>query len=248
MVIGAGGPCPPGRPPYTDRKMPKILVVEDEPSLVDALGYGLSAEGFDVVTAFDGLEALEVFQREGPDAVLLDLMLPGLPGTEVCKRLRISSDVPIIVVTARDTETDKVLGLELGADDYVTKPFSMRELTARLRAVLRRGTKEAAGPRGLVEAAGVRVDPERYEVTVRGKLLEELPPKEFALLELLVRNAGLVVTRGVLIDRLWGADYFGDTKTLDTHIKRLRGRLEVDPHEPLLIHTVRGVGYKFAAP
>jgi two-component system, OmpR family, response regulator RegX3 len=225
--------------------MPKIMVVEDEASLVDALEYGLSAEGFVVVAATDGESSLRVFERERPDLILLDVMLPGLPGTEVAKRIRAQSAVPIIMLTARDSEIDKVVGLELGADDYVTKPFSMRELAARVRAVLRRGgdwdLPEAGAP---FEARGVRVDPERYEVTVRGDRVE-LPPKEFALLELFVRNAGRVLTRDLLIDRIWGADYVGDTKTLDVHIKRLRGRIESDPHDPELIVTVRGVGYKF---
>jgi two-component system, OmpR family, response regulator RegX3 len=231
-------------------RMPRILVVEDEPSLVDALEYGLEAEGFDVVSATDGAESLSLFERERPDLIVLDLMLPGLPGTEVCKRIRATSAVPIIMLTARDTEIDKVVGLELGADDYLTKPFSMRELTARIRAVLRRGGLPL-NPNGEpdlgapLEVSGVRVDPERHEVFVRGERVE-LPPKEFALLELLLRNAGRVMTRDIVIDRSWGADYVGDTKTLDVHIKRLRGRLEADPHEPRLILTVRGVGYKFA--
>jgi two-component system response regulator RegX3 len=235
----------PGGRPYTAAQMPKILVVEDEPSLVDALEYGLGAEGFEVVASSDGEEALKLFERERPDLILLDVMLPGLSGTEVCKRVRASSSVPIIMLTARDTEIDKVVGLELGADDYVTKPFSMRELTARVRAVLRRGgdwdLPETGAP---LEVRGVRVDHERYEVAVRGRRVE-LPPKEFALLELLVRNAGRVLTRDLIIDRIWGADYVGDTKTLDVHVKRLRGRIEQDPHHPELIVTVRGVGYKF---
>jgi two-component system response regulator RegX3 len=227
--------------------MPKILVVEDEPALVDALSFGLGTEGFEVVAAGEGEQALELFGRERPDLILLDLMLPGMSGTEVCKRVRAQSAVPIIMLTAKDTEIDKVVGLELGADDYVTKPFSMRELAARVRAVLRRGTDwdlavEAGAP---VEVLGVRIDPERYEVTARGRRVD-MPPKEFALLELLIRNAGRVLTRDVLIDRIWGADYVGDTKTLDVHIKRLRGRIEAQPHEPTLIVTVRGVGYKFA--
>jgi len=226
--------------------MPRIMVVEDEPALVDALEYGLSSEGFDVVAATDGEAALTLFERERPDLMLLDLMLPGISGMEVCKRVRTSSAVPIIMLTAKDTEIDKVVGLELGADDYVTKPFSMRELTARVRAVLRRGgdwdLPEVGAP---LEVRGVRIDPERYEVFVRGEAVE-LPPKEFALLELLVRNAGRIMTRDVIIDRIWGADYVGDTKTLDVHIKRLRGRIEAEPHDPALIVTVRGVGYKFA--
>jgi two-component system, OmpR family, response regulator RegX3 len=226
--------------------MPKILIVEDEPSLVDALEFALVAEGFDVVTSSDGAASLQLYERERPDLILLDVMLPGLPGTEVAKRIRAGSAVPIIMLTAKDAEIDKVVGLELGADDYVTKPFSMRELTARVRAVLRRGADWDLPDLGApFEVHGVRVDPERYEVTVRGEQVE-LPPKEFALLELLVRNGGRVLTRDLIIDRIWGADYVGDTKTLDVHIKRLRGRIEVDPHEPELIRTVRGVGYKFS--
>ena len=224
--------------------MPKILIVEDEPALVEALEYGLGAEGFAVVASSDGAESLRVFDRERPDLVLLDLMLPGLSGTEVCKRLRAVSGVPIIMLTAKDGEIDRVVGLELGADDYVTKPFSMRELVARVRAVLRRGG-EADAHEAVMEASGVRIDPERYEVLVRGEEVY-LPPREFALLELLVRNAGRVLTRDVLIDRVWGSDYVGDTKTLDVHVKRLRGRIEEDPHQPRLITTVRGVGYRFA--
>jgi len=231
---------------YTSQQMPKILVVEDEPSLVDALEYGLATEGFDVVTSSDGEESLRLFDRERPDLVLLDVMLPGIPGTEVCKRIRSASAVPIIMLTARDAEIDKVVGLELGADDYVTKPFSMRELTARVRAVLRRGGEsdlpDVSAP---LEMRGIRMDPERYEVSARGEPVD-LPPKEFALLELLLRNAGRVMTRDLIIDRVWGGDYVGDTKTLDVHIKRLRSRLEEDPREPRLIVTVRGVGYKFA--
>ncbi len=226
--------------------MPTILVVEDEPSIAEALDFGLSAEGFTVVVAIDGEDGLEQFARVRPDLVLLDLMLPGLAGTEVCRRIRTASDTPVIMLTARDDEIDKVVGLELGADDYVTKPFSMRELTARVRAVLRRGAGgEVAGVDGPLEAGGVRVDPDRHEVRVRGHLVE-VPPKEFALLELLVRNAGNVLTREILIDRIWGSDYVGDTKTLDVHVKRLRGRVEDDPRQPRLIRTVRGVGYKFA--
>ena len=224
--------------------MPKILVVEDEPALVEALEFGLSAEGFDVVAADDGAASLQVFERERPDLVVLDLMLPGLSGTEVCKRLRATSGVPIIMLTAKDGEIDRVVGLELGADDYVTKPFSMRELTARIRAVLRRG---AGGPTEAdiaMESGGVRIDVERYEVLVRGTPVY-LPPREFDLLEVLVRNAGKVLTRDVLIDRVWGSDYVGDTKTLDVHVKRLRGRIEENPRQPRLITTVRGVGYKF---
>jgi two-component system, OmpR family, response regulator RegX3 len=231
--------------PYNSSRMPKVLVVEDEPSLVEALEFGLAEEGFEVVSANDGEASLAVFERERPDIVLLDLMLPTLSGTEVCKRIRSHSKTPIIMLTARDSEIDKVVGLEVGADDYVTKPFSMRELLARVKAVLRRSGEDHAhdGTR-VVEVSGVRVDPERYEVSVRGETAE-LPPKEFSLLELLVRNAGRVLTRELLIDRIWGADYVGDTKTLDVHIKRLRGKVEQDPHDPQLIQTVRGVGYKF---
>jgi two-component system response regulator RegX3 len=230
---------------YNSSRMPKVLVVEDEPSLVEALEFGLAEEGFEVVSANDGEASLAVFERERPDIVLLDLMLPTLSGTEVCKRIRSHSKTPIIMLTARDSEIDKVVGLEVGADDYVTKPFSMRELLARVKAVLRRSGEDHAhdGTR-VVEVSGVRVDPERYEVSVRGQTAE-LPPKEFSLLELLVRNAGRVLTRELLIDRIWGADYVGDTKTLDVHIKRLRGKVEQDPHDPQLIQTVRGVGYKF---
>ena len=222
------------------------MVVEDEPSLIDALEYGLAAEGFDVVASNDGEDSLQLLDRERPDLVLLDLMLPGLSGTEVCKRIRSSSAIPIIMLTARDSEIDKVVGLELGADDYVTKPFSMRELAARVRAVLRRGGEWDLPDIGApLEVRGIRVDPERYEVSARGEPLD-LPPKEFALLELLLLNAGRVLTRDLIIDRVWGGDYVGDTKTLDVHIKRLRSRIEQDPHDPKLIVTVRGVGYKFA--
>ncbi|HSJ43371.1 MAG TPA: response regulator transcription factor [Euzebyales bacterium] len=225
--------------------MPKVLVVEDEPSLVEALEFALVEEGFTVVSTRDGHDSLALFEREQPDLVLLDLMLPSLSGTDVCKRIRADSSVPIIMLTARDSEIDKVVGLEVGADDYVTKPFSMRELVARVKAVLRRsGDVADADASGAVEVAGVRVDRERHEVSVRGQDVQ-LPPKEFALLELLIRNAGRVLTREVLIDRIWGADYVGDTKTLDVHIKRLRGRIERDPHDPRHIYTVRGVGYKF---
>ena len=233
------------RPPYNASRMPKVLVVEDEPSLVEALEFGLAEEGFEVVSVNDGEVALGVFERERPDMVLLDLMLPTLSGTEVCKRIRARSRTPIIMLTARDSEIDKVVGLEVGADDYVTKPFSMRELLARVKAVLRRSGEDHAGDgTKVVEVSGVRVDPERYEVSVRGQTAE-LPPKECSLLELLLRNAGRVLTRELLIDRIWGADYVGDTKTLDVHIKRLRGKVEQDPRDPQLIQTVRGVGYKF---
>jgi two-component system, OmpR family, response regulator RegX3 len=226
--------------------MPKVMVVEDEPALADALEYGLSAEGFDVVATGDGEESLRLFDRERPDLILLDLMLPGLSGTEICKRIRATSSVPIIMLTAKDSEIDKVVGLEVGADDYVTKPFSMRELAARVRAVLRRGGDwDVPDMDATLEVRGIRMDPERYEVSVRGESVD-LPPKEFTLLELLLRNAGRVLTRDVIIDRVWGSDYVGDTKTLDVHIKRLRSRIEEDAHDPKLVITVRGVGYKFA--
>lgn len=228
---------------------PRLLVVEDEPALRDAMEFGLDAEGFEIDAVPGGAAALDAFERARPDLVLLDLMLPDLSGLEVCRRLRArdrsaGGGVPIVMVTARDSEIDVVVGLELGADDYVTKPFSMRELAARVRAVLRRGDVHAIDE-GPVAAAGVVVDPERHEVGVRGETVD-LPPKEFALLELLVRNAGRVLTRDVIIDRVWGADYVGDTKTLDVHVKRLRSRIEVDPRDPQLITTIRGVGYKFA--
>lgn len=226
--------------------MPKILIVEDEPSLAEAVEFSLTSEGFEVAVASDGPQGLQAFERERPDLVLLDLMLPGMSGSDVCRHIRASSATPVIMLTAKDTEIDKVVGLELGADDYVTKPFSTRELIARIRAVLRRGGdwSDLTDVSDVLEANSVRVDPERHEITVRGALVD-VPPKEFALLELLVRNAGRVLTRDVLIDRVWGADYFGDTKTLDVHIKRLRSRIEDDPRQPQLIVTVRGVGYRF---
>ena len=226
--------------------MPKLLLVEDERSIAEALAVSLEAEGFQVVWVKDGDEAIGTWERVRPDLVLLDLMLPGTSGTEICRRLRSRSDVPIIMVTARDAEVDRVVGLELGADDYITKPFSSRELVARIRAVLRRttsgGTVEVDAP---AEAAGVRVDRLRHEVQVDGQPAE-LPPKEFDLLAVLVENAGRVLTRNQLIDDVWGADYVGDTKTLDVHIRRLRTRIERDPREPQRIQTVRGVGYKFS--
>jgi len=222
----------------------RVLVVEDEESYSDALSYMLRKEGFEVAVAPTGTVALETFDRNGADLVLLDLMLPGLPGTEVCRTLRQKSNVPVIMLTAKDSEIDKVVGLELGADDYVTKPFSSRELVARIRAVLRRrGEDEALLPAAL-EAGPVRMDVERHVVTVRGESIQ-LPLKEFELLEVLLRNAGRVLTRMQLIDRVWGADYVGDTKTLDVHVKRLRAKIEADPTNPEFIVTVRGLGYKF---
>ncbi|MBW3576213.1 MAG: response regulator transcription factor [Actinobacteria bacterium] len=226
--------------------MPTILLVEDEAAIAEGLTASLEADGFRPVWVSSGDAAISAWERERPDLVLLDLMLPGTSGTEVCRRLRARSNVPIIMVTARGAEVDRVVGLELGADDYVTKPFSTRELIARIRAVLRRDVRtNAPGSDEVVEAAGVRVDPARREVTVSGRVLQ-LPPKEFDLLEVLVRNAGLVRTRTQLVDEVWGNDYVGDTRTLDVHIARLRRRIEQDPHHPTRIRTVRGVGYRFA--
>ena len=224
--------------------MTRVLVVEDEESFSDALSYMLRREGYEVEIAATGPEALTSFDRAGADLVLLDLMLPGLSGTEVCRELRSRSKVPIIMVTARDTEVDKVVGLELGADDYVTKPFSSRELIARVRAVLRRGGDPDELITNTVEAGPVRMDVERHTVSVDGRSVN-MPLKEFDLLELLLRNAGRVLTRGQLIDRVWGSDYVGDTKTLDVHVKRLRAKIEPDPGNPKYLVTVRGLGYKF---
>jgi two-component system response regulator RegX3 len=223
----------------------RVLVVEDEESYSDALSYMLRKEGFEVSLASTGPDALSEFDRTGADIVLLDLMLPGLPGTEVCRRIRATSTVPIIMVTAKDTAVDKVVGLELGADDYVTKPYSPRELVARIRAVLRRGHEEELTPPTL-EAGPVRMDVERHIVTVNGGDTR-LPLKEFELLEMFLRNPGRVLTRGQLIDRVWGSDYVGDTKTLDVHVKRLRTKLEADPGAPSPIVTIRGLGYKLSA-
>jgi two-component system, OmpR family, response regulator RegX3 len=223
--------------------MTRVLVVEDEDSYREALAYMLTKEGFQVSQAADGAAGLLEFDRAGADLVLLDLMMPGVSGTEVCRQLRQRSAVPVIMVTARDSEVDKVVGLELGADDYVTKPFSHRELVARIRAVLRRGQDTELVP-DVIEADGVRMDVERHEVSVDGQRVQ-LALKEFELLEMLLRNAGRVMTRGQLIDRIWGADYVGDTKTLDVHIKRLRTKIEADPGSPRHLVTVRGLGYKF---
>jgi two-component system response regulator RegX3 len=228
--------------------MPKILLVEDERSIAEGLKVSLEAEGFQVAWAKDGEEALSTWERIRPDLIVLDLMLPRVSGTEVCRTIRMRSDVPILMLTARDTEVDRVVGLEIGADDYLTKPFSTRELIARIRAILRRAPL-AASPAALdeapVEASGVRVDRSRHEVSVDGRHVE-LPPKEFELLAVLVEHAGRVLTRNQLIDEVWGSDYVGDTKTLDVHIRRLRGRIEADPTEPVRILTVRGIGYRFA--
>ncbi|GAB3743760.1 MULTISPECIES: response regulator transcription factor [Microlunatus] len=223
--------------------MTRVLVVEDEQTYRETLAYMLRREGFEVVEAADGTEGLAEYDRVGADIVLLDLMMPGLPGTEVCRQLRTRGPVPVIMVTARDSEVDKVVGLELGADDYVTKPFSHRELVARIRAVLRRGQDVELVP-DVVEAGAVRMDVERHEVSVNGERVK-LALKEFELLEMLLRNAGRVMTRGQLIDRIWGADYVGDTKTLDVHVKRLRTKIESDPANPKYLITVRGLGYKF---
>ena len=225
--------------------MARVLVVEDEESFSDALSYMLRKEGFEVAVAATGTEALTRFDRSGADVVLLDLMLPEMSGTEVCRQLRQRSHVPIIMVTARDSEIDKVVGLEIGADDYVTKPYSPRELVARVRAVLRRqGSEPVELTTPTLSAGPVRMDVERHVVTVAGSPVQ-LPLKEFELLELLLRNAGRVLTRGQLIDRVWGADYVGDTKTLDVHVKRLRSKVEPEPSAPRFIVTVRGLGYKF---
>jgi two-component system response regulator RegX3 len=227
----------------------KILIVEDEASFSEALSFLLTKEGFTVTVAENGRTALEVFKSGNFDLVLLDLMIPEVSGTEVCRSIRTTSSVPIIMLTAKDSEIDKVVGLELGADDYVTKPYSSRELVARIKAVLRRGssdeTRESAQS-GIISSAGIQIDIERHLVTNKGMQVS-LPLKEFELLEFLMRNAGRVLTRGQLIDRVWGGDYYGDTKTLDVHIKRLRSKIEEDPANPQLIQTIRGLGYKFEA-
>jgi two-component system response regulator RegX3 len=221
----------------------RVLVVEDEESYSEALAYMLRKEGFEVAVADTGPAALDEFDRAGADIVLLDLMLPGLPGTEVCRRIRQGSNVPVIMVSAKDDEVDKVVGLEIGADDYVTKPYSPRELVARIRAVLRRGAEPVELDPATLEAGPVRMDVDRHVVTVRGRDVP-LPLKEFELLEMLLRNAGRVLTRSQLIDRVWGSDYVGDTKTLDVHVKRLRAKIEDDPAHPAHLLTVRGLGYK----
>ena len=223
--------------------MTKILVVEDEESFRDGVSFILSKEGYEVIDAADGNDAIIKFEREGADLVLLDVMLPGLSGLEVCKKLRTLTKVPIIMLTAKDTELDKVLGLEIGADDYITKPFSSRELLARVKAILRR-TGSVDVKSAIMEIGPVRVDTERHTVSVEG-LDQSLPLKEFDLLVYLMQNAGRVLTRTQLIDRIWGSDYFGDTKTLDVHVKRLRSRIEKDAANPKFIQTIRGLGYKF---
>ena len=225
--------------------MTKILIVEDEASFSEALAFLLGKEGFEVSVAEDGQQAVDKFNKEGADLILLDLMIPIISGIEVCRIIRTTSQVPIIMLTAKDAEIDKVVGLELGADDYVTKPYSSRELIARIKAVLRRGIIDEAldGENGIHVVAGIKLDIGKHQVTINGEVVA-LPLKEFELLEFLMRNAGRVLTRSQLIDRVWGGDYYGDTKTLDVHIKRLRAKIEADPANPVLIQTIRGLGYK----
>ena len=224
--------------------MTKVLVVEDEQSLREPLVFMLEKEGYEVIEAENGQVALEKFSAQGADVILLDLMMPKVDGNQVCKQIRTTSNVPIIMLTAKDTEVDKVVGLEIGADDYVTKPYSTRELLARMKAVLRRKVEPALDSGAVLEAGELRLDSERHQVTLAGKPIA-LPLKEFELLELLMENVNRVLTRGQIIDRVWGSNYFGDTKTLDVHIKRLRSKIEDDPARPAYIQTVRGLGYKF---
>lgn len=224
--------------------MARVLVVEDEQSLREPLVYLLQKEGYDVIEAEDGNKAITEFEEHGADLVLLDLMLPGISGNEVCRVIRQTSQVPIIMLTAKDSEIDKVVGLEIGADDYVTKPYSTRELLARMKAVLRRQIEPAAAVSGILEAGPVRMDIERHQVSVNGQKVS-MPLKEFELLELLLENVNRVLTRGQIIDRVWGSNYFGDTKTLDVHIKRIRSKIEDDPARPVHLLTVRGLGYKY---
>jgi two-component system response regulator RegX3 len=228
--------------------MTKILIIEDEISFSEALSFLLEKEGYSTVVAETGKQGLDAFKSDNFDLVLLDLMIPEVSGIDVCRTIRTISAVPIIMLTAKDSEIDKVVGLELGADDYVTKPYSSRELVARIKAVLRRGSLEGdpTESTSVHSIAGIKMDIERHQVTVNDAAIN-LPLKEFELLEFLMRNAGRVLTRGQLIDRVWGGDYYGDTKTLDVHIKRLRSKIEVDPANPLLIQTIRGLGYKFEA-
>ena len=229
--------------------MTRILIVEDEVSFSEALSFLLEKEGFETRVAETGKQGIAAFNEGQYDLVLLDLMIPEISGIDVCRTIRTSSTIPIIMLTAKDSEVDKVVGLELGADDYVTKPYSARELVARIKAVLRRGVSdESSGSEsiGIHSVGGIRMDIERHQVTVKGALIP-LPLKEFELLEFLMRNSGRVLTRGQLIDRVWGGDYYGDTKTLDVHIKRLRSKIEDDPANPVLIQTIRGLGYKFEA-
>jgi two-component system response regulator RegX3 len=227
--------------------MTRILIIEDEVSFSEALSFLLEKEGFETRVAETGKQGIAAFNENQYDLVLLDLMIPEISGIDVCRTIRTSSNIPIIMLTAKDSEVDKVVGLELGADDYVTKPYSARELVARIKAVLRRGVSDESGSSegiGIHSVGGIRMDIERHQVTVKGALIS-LPLKEFELLEFLMRNSGRVLTRGQLIDRVWGGDYYGDTKTLDVHIKRLRSKIEDDPANPVLIQTIRGLGYKF---
>lgn len=226
--------------------MNRILLVEDEAALSEPLTFLLESEGYEVVVIADGAEAAERFAAVQPDLVLLDLMLPGLPGTEVCRRIRATHDTPIIMLTAKDSEVDIVVGLELGADDYVTKPYSARELIARIRAVMRRRADSHAPESHIVRGGRVEMDTDRHTIRVDGEEVK-MPLREFELLEYLMRNPGRVLTRGQLIDRVWGSDYFGDTKTLDVHIKRIRSRIEREPSDPTQLVTVRGLGYRFEA-
>ena len=226
--------------------MTRVLVVEDEQSLREPLVYLLQKEGYDVVEAEDGNRAVQIFNEYGADIILLDLMLPGLSGNEVCRTIRQDSQVPIIMLTAKEAEIDKVVGLEIGADDYVTKPYSTRELLARMKAVLRRNIEPHMAVSGVLEAGPVRMDVERHQVAVNGQKVS-MPLKEFELLELLLENVNRVLTRGQIIDRVWGSNYFGDTKTLDVHIKRIRSKIEDDPARPVHLLTVRGLGYKYEA-
>jgi len=229
--------------------MTRILIIEDEVSFSEALSFLLEKEGYETRVAETGKQGITAFNEEQFDLVLLDLMIPEMSGIDVCRTIRTSSNIPIIMLTAKDSEVDKVVGLELGADDYVTKPYSARELVARIKAVLRRGVGEESTSSegiGILNVGGIRMDIERHQVTVKSQLIP-LPLKEFELLEFLMRNSGRVLTRGQLIDRVWGGDYYGDTKTLDVHIKRLRSKIEEDPANPVLIQTIRGLGYKFEA-
>ncbi len=226
--------------------MTRVLIVEDEPNLREPLVYLLQKEGYQVIEAEDGKKAIDAFRSSPVDLILLDLMLPGISGNEVCRIIREESQVPIIMVTAKETEIDKVVGLEIGADDYVTKPYSTRELLARMKAVLRRGSEPQISDSGILRAGPVVMDLDRHTVTVNGEQIQ-MPLKEFELLELLIENVNRVLTRGQIIDRVWGSNYFGDTKTLDVHVKRVRSKIEEDPSRPRHLLTVRGLGYKFEA-
>lgn len=226
--------------------MTAILLVEDEAAYRDTLAFNLRRDGYEVVAVGDGREAVDLFERVQPDIVLLDLMLPGLSGTEVCRQIRQKSTVPVIMLTAKDSEIDKVVGLEIGADDYVTKPYSYRELVARMRAVLRRGASDDEGSEATITVGRVMMNTDRHEVQIDGEAVA-MPLREFELLELFMRNVNRVLTRGQIIDRIWGPNYIGDTKTLDVHVKRLRSKIEVDPPNPAMLMTVRGLGYKLVS-